>query len=110
MKKLRESKMSKGGHNDPPTINRPEKPLPQGVKSLPQAMCDYCNKEKTILTKTINEARYLFTDKPLVQEEILEVKITRGHLAIGYQGDMNCLDHTEHVKINYCPMCGEKLN
>jgi len=31
--KLREGKMSKGGHNDLPTINRPEKPLPQGIKS-----------------------------------------------------------------------------
>jgi len=30
--KLRESKMSKCGHNDPPKTNRPEKPLPQGVK------------------------------------------------------------------------------
>jgi len=30
---LRESKMSKGGHNDSPKTNRPEKPLPQGVKT-----------------------------------------------------------------------------
>ena len=31
--KLREGKMSKGGHNDPPKTNRPEKPLPQGIKT-----------------------------------------------------------------------------
>ena len=31
--KLRESKMSKGRHNDSPITNRPEKPLPQGIKT-----------------------------------------------------------------------------
>ena len=31
--KLRESKMFKGGYNDPPRITKPEKPLPQGIKT-----------------------------------------------------------------------------
>jgi len=30
---LKENKMFKGGHNDSPKTNRPEKPLPQGTKT-----------------------------------------------------------------------------
>jgi len=40
--KLRESKMFKGGHNDPPTTIRPEKPLPQGVKTKTNMITFIC--------------------------------------------------------------------
>lgn len=42
-------------------------------------------------------------------EETFSVFIDRQHLRMTIDGDSNCMDHGEKIKINFCPVCGEWL-
>ena len=69
-------------------------------------MCDYCEKDTELLTREVaTEVFGEFTG----YENISVVYDDRGYLRLGYKYDMQCLDHGENIKINFCPMCGRKL-
>lgn len=72
-------------------------------EELEKAGCDYCNKEKQLLTKEI----YDLVNNALDE---LQVIVDRGYLRLGYTNDMQCIDHGEKTKINFCPHCGRKLD
>lgn len=68
-------------------------------------MCEYCEKEKQLLVREVPHVmwgRYAYDIE-------LQVIVDRGYLRLGLIDDMQCLDHGEKIKINYCPMCGEKF-
>lgn len=72
--------------------------------------CDYC--------KSLPHQNYLLAkDLPDVSvynnlycgEYTMLVFVDRGHLRMVDDSEINCLDHGEKLKINYCPMCGRNL-
>jgi len=48
-------------------------------------------------------------NEALKHEESYSVHIDRGYLRLSQDGDNQCLDHGEKIKINFCPVCGEWL-
>lgn len=89
-------------------------------------MCKYCNDDNTkdILKSDIDELDDIFlsfakdTDefkasyiRTFYEAEKLGVFYDRGYLRLTRGDDIGCLDHSEdRVKMNYCPMCGRKIN
>lgn len=69
-------------------------------------MCDYCESKKQMLARGVLSSVWGNT----ADCEEIQVVIDRGYLRLGYTDDMNCLDHGEKIKINFCPMCGCKIN
>lgn len=70
-------------------------------------MCDFCFKDKVLMRKNVP---CVIWGKVLEEDdEILVIYDDRGYLRLGYD-DFSCLDHGEKFKINFCPMCGRKLN
>jgi hypothetical protein len=68
-------------------------------------MCEFCNEEKQLLARNVP---YEIWGKLSGYEE-LQVIIDRGFLRLGYTDDMQCMEHGEKIKINYCPICGNKI-
>lgn len=84
--------------------------------------CEYCNQGKLNLlieSKRIWNVMYLFAEKrkPLEKEDIqeedyslvLEIRNNQGYLRMGDRSEMQCIDHSEILKINFCPICGRNL-
>jgi len=71
-------------------------------------MCEFCENKKQLLIKEIPEVCY-GDDIQFIGFEDLQVIVDRGYLRIGCVGDMQCMDHGENIKIDYCPICGRKL-
>ena len=67
--------------------------------------CTYCRSKEHLLEQDMPELVY--------GEECgrydLQVIVDRGYLRMGDADDMQCMDHGEKIKINFCPMCGLKL-
>lgn len=38
------------------------------------------------------------------------IEYDRGYIRFVDAGDKGCLDHGENFKVNFCPMCGEKVD
>lgn len=76
-------------------------------------MCEHCNGENRFLLtdefiKNIGFAENV-TQKDLhIFQEDYFVFVDRGYLRLAGE-DSDCLDHGEKIKINFCPMCGEKI-
>lgn len=81
-------------------------------------MCEYCDKEKTIFSiEFIDTWIWAWCHgKPKTLKEAEEhqakrdVFIDRGYLRLADPDDSQCMDHGEKIKIEYCPLCGSKLN
>jgi hypothetical protein len=67
-------------------------------------MCEYCDNSKMIISMNVPCVCF----GKVVDDDTVQVIVDRGYLRLGYD-DMECLDHGQKAKINYCPMCGEKL-
>ena len=68
-------------------------------------MCDYCEKKKQLIKKNVaTEAFDTFTGY-----EEMQIIIDRGYLRSGFTDDMQCMDHGEKIKINFCPICERDL-
>ena len=68
-------------------------------------MCEYCEKRKQLLTKEVPHVMY----NQYAFDVELQIVVDRGYLRLGCADDMQCMDHGEKIKINYCPMCGERM-
>ena len=92
------------------------------TKLEPKEKCGYCEVDKLNLlieSDKIWNMIYFFAgkDKQPQMDDIdtvdnsvvLEVRNGQGYLRLGDRGEMQCIDHSEILKINYCPMCGRKL-
>jgi hypothetical protein len=84
-------------------------------------MCDYCDKDKLnilIESEKIN-GNLIGWNKEMLATElldliddnsvVLEIRNGQGYIRLGNRMDMQCIDHEEKIKINYCPICGRKL-
>ncbi len=71
-------------------------------------MCEFCKNGKPIISKTFTTAMDYFGDVVVDEKECI-VFVRFDYLCIGDKDDCNCIDHTEHTKIKYCPMCGDPL-
>ena len=79
--------------------------------------CEYCKDELVMMQKEVGNNGILHwgIGKPLTKELIeccetsLIVNIDRGYLRLSNPEDNGCLDHGERIKINYCPICGDKV-
>lgn len=57
-----------------------------------------------------NDTIDVATIKKWQEYEDIDVQIDRGHLILWLGEDRGCLDHADdRIKINYCPICGQKL-
>ena len=78
-----------------------------------------CEHDKILVTKEIyNESLMCMSHDEKVskilndgtyKETIAIVLDDRGYLRLCSVDDMQCLDHGEKYKINFCPICGDKL-
>jgi len=72
-------------------------------------MCEYCEKEKPIISKTINEATTDWGGELREYETEYIIFIRGNYLCIGDKEDCNCVDATTHEYINFCPICSRRL-
>jgi hypothetical protein len=79
-------------------------------------MCEFCEKEKTLLSMTnISPCSWGFgQDIKIRIDEISEINnvlfIDRGYLRLSDINDSQCIESGEKIKINFCPICGNKIN
>ena len=71
-------------------------------------MCEYCNKEKPLLSMDINCTSCIMSGSNAEADTYI-VFIDRGYLRMADSDDCQCLDHGEKIKIDFCPMCGTKI-
>ena len=87
-----------------------------------KSKCEYCKVDKLNLlieSDKIWNTIYFFIGegKPLQEDDVdtvdnsvvLEIRNGQGSLRLGERDDMQCIDHSDKVEINYCPMCGRNL-
>lgn len=82
-------------------------------------MCGYCEKEHTMMEQSIiSRANWGWGYDGLIKLTLVEAEespvklavfIDRGHLRLVDSDDCNCMDGGEKIKINFCPMCGDKI-
>lgn len=41
---------------------------------------------------------------------VLDIRRDSGYIRLGDPHEMSCIDHSDNFQINFCPMCGCKLN
>lgn len=68
-------------------------------------MCVYCENEQSLVEK---EFPYMGFGT-FCYDQTWSIFIDRGHLRLADKEDCQCMDHGENIKINYCPMCGKKI-
>lgn len=80
-------------------------------------MCEYCEDEKNMMQiEYVNLAMIQWCGETKAKDlHILEDTAgvfidNRGYLRLVNLNDCSCIEHGEHIKITYCPMCGKKLN
>jgi ribosomal protein L44E len=81
--------------------------------------CQYCQGELKHLIKHNKIAKPITWDNrqsirinELYEVEnsvMFEVRNGTGYIRLGDPCDMQCLDHQQKSKVNYCPMCGREL-
>lgn len=87
-------------------------------------MCKYCEEDVVLLKGNVEilsglaffgsnsdlDKMYIKDVKQLLEEEVIQVFYDRGHLRLTIGEDIGCLDHSEdRIKVNYCSMCGGKI-
>lgn len=82
-------------------------------------MCVYCTEGERLLIEStkISNMIYYSVGQILNREDldeddnsvVIEVRNGRGYIRLGDRSDMGCLDHSDNIKINYCPMCGKEF-
>ena len=83
-------------------------------------MCEYCEEDEKILIKNYEICRSSWgwgcIDQKINLKEAEEgrekygIFIDRGYLRYALLEDCGCLDHGKKIKINFCPMRGEKTS
>ena len=75
-------------------------------------MCKYCEENKINTLIEDNKPEIAWDTYAGVEDNsvVLETRNGIGYLRLGDREDMECLGHGEKIKINFCPMCGRKLN
>lgn len=82
-------------------------------------MCKYCEEDAfntiienkiTIYADNIWGSVHVY-DEPDEKDisVVFEIRCGSGYIRLGDRSDMQCIDHDRKIKINYCPMCGRKL-
>lgn len=79
-------------------------------------MCDYCENSKVMIRKEYpsatsfgwrdDETKICFSE--LIYEKV-GIFIDLGYLRLVDLEDCGCVDHSDNIKINFCPFCGSKL-
>lgn len=83
-------------------------------------MCKYCeeNAFNVLIEDKFIEYGYNFFGNVGLYEEPEETDNSvvldcrgEGHLylRLGDRSEMGCIDHSENIKLKFCPMCGRKL-
>ena len=82
-------------------------------------MCKHCEQGafNTLIEKHITEyatniwGNFHKWDEPIENDMslVFEMRCGSGYLRLGDRSEMQCIDHGEKIKINFCPMCGRKL-
>lgn len=79
-------------------------------------MCDYCENSKVMIRKeypSISSFGWgddeILICKPELFYDQVGIFIDRGYLRLAYLDDCGCMDHSDNIKINFCPFCGSKL-
>ena len=83
-------------------------------------MCDYCEKDKTMMTTdVIDRANWGWGYDGVIKLTLREAEhdpnrlgvfVDRGYLRMVQLHDCNCMDHGLKIKIKFCPMCGTEQN
>lgn len=83
-------------------------------------MCNYCEKEHTMVEQNvINRANWGWGYDGLIKLTLAEAEedqtnisvfIDRGYLRLVDSNDCNCMDSGKKIKINFCPICGSKID
>ena len=69
--------------------------------------CKYCENEMPMMFKNIAWTGF---GGEIQGYDEWQVFIDRGCLRLAAPEDCQCMDHGEKIKINYCPMCGVKID
>ena len=76
-------------------------------------MCNYCEKEKTIMDENFVDDWIFNLCKEVKSKNInysnYKIFIDRGYLRFVDVDDCQCMDHGKSIKISYCPFCGIKI-
>lgn len=82
-------------------------------------MCEYCESNKTMMVRDeINKANFGWGYDDQIKLTLREAEedpnklgvfIDRGHLRMVELHDCNCMEAGQKLKINFCPMCGDKI-
>jgi hypothetical protein len=79
-------------------------------------MCQFCEEEKILLQEDeiVYNVSFGWGDVKIYRNQCVEytlsVFVDRGYLRLVDLEESGCLDHGEKIKINFCPICGCKLN
>jgi len=68
-----------------------------------------CDCDKVLIEEEFDVIKDYFGNKVEDTKEICVMYDNRGYIRLGDPSDMNCLDHGEKFKVNFCPICGEKV-
>jgi hypothetical protein len=80
--------------------------------------CEYCNGNLVELIEStkLDDLTYWWNDATLAKQldiednsVMFEVRNGAGYIRLGDRKDMQCLDHEQKLKTNYCFNCGRKL-
>jgi hypothetical protein len=76
-------------------------------------MCEFCQNENHLITLDIEKPSFVWfegsIDKGNTTDVTLGVFIDRGFLRLVDITDDDCLEAGEKIKINFCPICGDKI-
>lgn len=82
-------------------------------------MCNYCEKEHIMLEqKIINRSNWGWGYDGNIKLTLIEAEeypvrlsvfIDRGYLRLVNLDDCNCMDGGKKIKINFCPICGNRI-
>lgn len=79
-------------------------------------MCDFCEKEKIMMQETQVNVNMIPWTVGIKNTGLWRYEYesgvfidTRGYLRMVDLDDCNCLDAGEKIKINFCPICGNKI-
>ena len=82
-------------------------------------MCKYCDESafNTIIESNYIEYASNICGKVCVWDQpyeidnsvVFEMRCGSGYIRLGDRSEMNCIDHEDKIKVNYCFYCGRKL-
>ena len=83
-------------------------------------MCEYCKNDKTMMVlDVIDRSNWAWGYDDEIKLTLREAEsdpnkvgifVDRGHLRMVELNDSDCMESGQNIKINYCPMCGEKID